>query len=1414
MSTAVPSQESLELWAQRLASPTLSVLPFDFSPSDHKVVEATYTADLPAAFSANLKALAESLASATGRSIGSFDVALAAYIVLLRRLTGDEDILVSSDLPSKQFALVRSTISPETTVKDIVLAISDYFVLASANPISYKAIASYIKEKNSLDALPVFSNTSFSRNPVDESFLNNSLSIYFDGSSLSFHYNSLLFKKERLVIIASQIFKIVEELAKASSLLDTKASRIPFISLAEKSVLPDPTSNLHWNEFRGPIHEIFADNADKFPERTCVVETANVFNDSSKERVFTYKQINEASNVVAHHLIAQGIKHGDVVMIYAYRGVDFVIAVMGTLKAGATFSAIDPAYPPARQNIYLSVAKPKGLIVLQKAGSLDKLVEDYITDNLSLVARVPALRLLDDGTVVGNGEDQASFDKDILASSQEKKSQRAGVVVGPDSNPTLSFTSGSEGIPKGVKGRHFSLTYYFPWMSQRFNLSENDKFTMLSGIAHDPIQRDMFTPLFLGARLLVPTSDDIGTPGALANWMAKHGATVTHLTPAMGQLLSAQAVADIPTLHHAFFVGDVLTKRDCVRLQKLAQNVAIVNMYGTTETQRSVSYFEIPSITNDSSFLLSQKDIMPAGQGMLNVQLLVVNRNDRNQLCAVGEVGEIYVRAGGLAEAYLELPDMTAQKFVNNWLVDNSQWTALDAKVANEPWAKYWHGSRDRMYRTGDLGRYLPDGNVECSGRADDQVKIRGFRIELGEIDTHLSRHPLVRENVTLVRRNKDEDPLLVSYIVPQSFEKLKEYFTSVAVTDEEVDHADALVRGLVKYRHLTKDIREYLKTKLPSYSVPSVVVPLIKMPLNPNGKVDKPALPFPDTAQLTAAAKYSGTQEQSSAAFTKLETIIKDVWLDVLPHPHAIEPSDSFFDIGGHSILATSMIFALRKKLTLEVPLGLIYTHPTLSDFAARIEKISDDSNAYDLDRPDTADKPKSLVSDYAQDAEELKASLASSYLSPSLPLVSSPATGRFTVFLTGATGYLGSFIVRELLQREAQIHIIAHVRAKSAEHGLERIKNSSIAYGIWDDSYAQRITPFTGSIEEKKFGLSDEEWSKLTASIDLVIHNGALVHWVYPYSTLRGPNVVGTINVMELCASGKAKAFTFVSSTSTVDTDYYVDLSDAIIADGGRGIPEADDLEGSSAGLGNGYGQSKWVAEKLIRYAGKHLGLRGTVVRPGYVFGDSQSGAMNTDDFLVRMMKGCLQIGSIPNIHNTVNMVPVDHVARVVVASTFHPVARNDVAVAQVTSHPRIRFHQFLGALQTYGYDVAIEEYRPWRVALEKYVVGQAKDNALFPLLHFVLDNLPQSTKAPELDDANAEAALRADAQWTGGADYSAGMGIDVKQLGVYLAYLIKIGYLDAPANGGELAIPAVQISDEALEKLAKVGGRGTNN
>lgn len=533
---------------------------------------------------------------------------------------------------------------------------------------------------------------------------------------LSAIYNQRLFSSARISFILEQLLQIVKS---AAADPQRSVGHLNLVTEAQREILPDPEKDLHWDAFGGAIHDIFSANAEKHPERLCVVETAS---NSSPHREFTYGQIHWASNVLAHHLIKSGVQRGEVVMIYAYRGVDLVVAVMGVLKAGGTFSVIDPLYPPDRQIIYLTVAQPRALINLRKAtqeaGQLSEKVRLFIANDLQLRVEIPSLALGDDGTVLGgdiNGED-------LFSNQQELGARLTNIVIGPDDIPTLSFTSGSEGIPKGVRGRHFSLAYYFPWMAQRFGLREHDRITMLSGIAHDPIQRDIFTPLFLGAQLLVPSKDDIQYE-RLAEWMQKYGATVTHLTPAMGQILVGNASAEFATLHHAFFVGDVLIKRDCRALQRLAPNVRIVNMYGTTETQRAVSYYEIPSFNDDSTYLENMKDVIPAGKGMSeDVQLLVVNRADPTNLCGVGEVGEIYVRAGGLAEGYLGQQELTEKKFKPNWFVDPQKWVVRDeerkASSKEQRWREFFLGSRDRLYRSGDLGRYTPSGGKKTEFNA------------------------------------------------------------------------------------------------------------------------------------------------------------------------------------------------------------------------------------------------------------------------------------------------------------------------------------------------------------------------------------------------------------------------------------------------------------------------------------------------------------------------------------------------------------------------------------------------------------------------------------------------------------------------------------------------------------------------
>ncbi|OCH93933.1 L-aminoadipate-semialdehyde dehydrogenase large subunit [Obba rivulosa] len=1385
--------------------PSIS-LPTDYPrpTSGKKFVEAAFTAELPEQTCLGLLKLAlytedkEVTEEAPSRKTPSaFHLLLSAFSVLLHRYTGDTDLVIGSSSASASDPLIlRLAVNPDDTFWAVVRKVQQVESEAEADLLPYNTIMHALgrdKAEPTDNFGPLFRVRFFDEidTPQDNFMQSTSstsdLTVFIrrqqesSRSSLTPHislrilYNSLLFTPSRMTCIVDQLSVFLRKTA-ANPL--AQVGSVPLLTPAQRTKLPDPTADLNWCDFKGAITDVFSRNARQWPDRPCVIQCLPPTGDAPQEkRTFTYEQILHASNILAHHLLQGGVQREEVVMVYAYRSVELVIAVMAILKAGATFSVIDPAYPPSRQTIYLKVAQPRALVVLRGAGKISPPVREFITSELNIRVEVPALELLADGAIAGGASPSG---EDVLQSHAHFADTDPNVILGPDSVATLSFTSGSTGMPKGVRGRHYSLTHFFPWMGERFGLGDHSKFTMLSGIAHDPVQRDMFTPLFFGAQLYVPTAEDIGTPGRLAEWMAENEVTVTHLTPAMGQLLSAQATCQIPALRNAFFVGDILTKRDCLRLQALAKNVNIINMYGTTETQRAVSYFLIPSVSEDPTFLAAQKDIMPAGQGMIDVQLLVVNRNDRNVPCAVGEVGEIYVRSGGLAEGYSD-PDATAEKFVMNWFSENAP---PRPDTVTGPAAQFWKGVRDRMYRSGDLGRYLPDGIVECTGRADDQVKIRGFRIELGEIDTHLSQHPLVRENVTLVRRDKDEEKILVSYFVPINGPALDEYASDAAEGEDE----KGLVSGMRRYRRLIKDIREYLKTKLPSYSVPTLFVPLKRMPLNPNGKIDKPALPFPDTAQVTAA---DATRAGPAASST--EEALRAIWAGILPNPPSPIPLDeSFFDLGGHSILATRLIFEIRKTFAIDAPLGLVFDRPTIGALAAAVDALRNadlglDSSgtaspvaqdASPVDAAGAAQRAKKVG--YSKDYEALLDKLQPVYQSAPADY----ANKELTVFLTGATGFLGAFILRDLLARQARVRkVICLVRARSAEQALERLRDSAEGRGVWDEEWvhAGRLEVINGDLDQERFGLDEQTWDHVAWEADAIIHNGALVHWVYPYERLRPANVLGTLTAVELASTGTPKHFVFVSSTSAIDTDYYVQLSGAR-----GGVPEDDDLEGARTALKSGYGQSKWVAEKLLFEAGRR-GLSGHIVRPGYVVGDSESAVTNTDDFLWRMVKGCIQLGLIPDINNTVNMVPVDHVARCTALAATAPLA-GPLRVLHVAAYPRPTFNAFLGALAAYGYGVSRAEYVAWRRALERHVLD-AQDNALFPLLHFVLDDLPTSTRAPELDDANMRAVLRPHTEILNGT-------VDEELTGKYLAWLVETGFLPPPnAESAEKKLPRLQ-------------------
>ena len=407
----------------------------------------------------------------------------------------------------------------------------------------------------------------------------------------------------------------------------------------------------------------------------------------------------------------------------------------------------------------------------------------------------------------------------------------------------------------------------------------------------------------------------------------------------------------------------------------------------------------------------------------------------------------------------------------------------------------------------------------------------------------------------------------------------------------------------LKRFRPLCEDAKNHLRQKVPHYAVPTVFVPLSRMPLNPNGKIDKPALPFPEPEEQLNADPQNHTADALSRSET--EKTVAKIWAQHIPRITfgSISPTDNFIDLGGDSILAQKVMFSIRQQYgDLD-----IYTRDltSLRNFSTCVDEARNPLG-YRLDSIDLERDMAHQQIDYFSDARRLLCSLPRGFRD------TNGAHGNLRkVFLTGATGFLGAYILKDLLSRShPSIHVVLHVRASSSADAFLRVKSTCKAFQLWSDNWSGRIECVAGDLEKPNLGLEQHTWERLAEDIDAVIHNGARVHWVLPYGTLKAANVESTLSLIRLCSHGKTKQFGFVSSTSVLDAEHYFNLSEKLTKYGSRGINESDDLDGSRKGLATGYGQSKWVSEYLVREAGRR-GLKGSIIRPGYITGDSYTGS-----------------------------------------------------------------------------------------------------------------------------------------------------------------------------------------------------------
>jgi len=679
-----------------------------------------------------------------------------------------------------------------------------------------------------------------------------------EGIELEFVYNTALFDQQRMVEMLGQFQHLLMQIVKHP---DASIAPLSLVTPKAQLILPNPAQAL-CSKWEGAIHTRFKVQAQQGPQQLAVVDA---------QVAWSYAELDARSNQLAHYLLANDIQRQDIVAIYGHRSASLIWAMLGILKAGAAFVILDPAYPDARLIDYLHITQPKGWLQLEAAGTLPAALEEVV-GTLSCCCRLHLPQ---------NSITSAS---DVL---RDYSTDDPLVAVDPDQLTYVEFTSGSTGKPKGIRGTHRPLSHFMEWHCRTFGFNESDRFSMLSGLSHDPLLRDIFTPLWLGATLCIPEQNDIEMPGRLAAWMQQQQISVTHLTPAMGQLLCETPLTtsipngEITSVRYLFFGGDALTMHDVVRIRKLAPNATCVNFYGATETPQAMGYFIIPNLPDrvHEAEPTSLNKRIPLGRGIEDAQLLVLNTEQ--QLAGIGELGEIYIRTPYLSQGYIGNDELTQERFLIN---------------------PFTQKAGDRLYRTGDLGRYRPDGNVEFLGRSDHQVKIRGFRIEVGEIEVALAQHPAVREAVVIAREDRPGDKRLVGYVVPHQAPTVGE-------------------------------LRRFLKEQLPDYMVPSAFVMLEALPLTPNGKIDRRALPAPDSTGIESESIFVASR-------TPVEAALVGIWAEVLKLER-VGIQDNFFDLGGHSLLATQVISRVRDAWGVEVPLRHLFEAPTVAGLAELIETI-----------------------------------------------------------------------------------------------------------------------------------------------------------------------------------------------------------------------------------------------------------------------------------------------------------------------------------------------------------------------------------------------------------------------------------------------------------------------------------------
>lgn len=555
----------------------------------------------------------------------------------------------------------------------------------------------------------------------------------------------------------------------------------------------------------------------------------------------------------------------------------------------------------------------------------------------------------------------------------------------------------------------------------------------------------------------------------------------------------------------------------------------------------------------------------------------------------------------------------------------------------------------ERLYKTGDSVRWLPDGKLEYIGREDNQIKIRGYRVELEAIQSQLLHHPNISQCVVRPYEDNKHNKVLVAYLV--SSEKINKI-----------------------------DLNAYLIHHLPIYMVPNFYIFLEKFPLTSNGKINYKKLPIPNLTERNLNVEYvepkTATEIKLLAIWQKLFSLEK------------IGVFDKFFDLGGHSLLITKLILEIKKIFGFDVPLHDFLEIPTIEHLA---KLINDPKN---------------------QNIEKNNLLIEDSKLTIPIKLTAKSKFSTFSnhIFLTGATGFLGAHLLKDfrLLHPNALIYCL--VRSNNKNEAIDRLNSAFKKYKL-NLSCDNHIIPIPGDLSQQCLGLNENYFLKLSEKIDCIYHNGAFVHHLYNYESLRSTNVLSTLEILKLATLKKPKTIHYISTLSAVGG--YTDTKNLIIEDF---ISESD----NSLPL-DGYSQSKWAAEKILSQA-YHAGVPIKIYRPAWILGQKMTGIVSAEkNHLLMLIKGCIQMKCAPNWNMHLDILPVDFISEAIAKISQSSEIKEKVF--NLSNPHTISWLDLINYLNKRGYNILIVNSNEWK---NLYLKNIKEDNALFSLLTLYMDSM----------------------------------------------------------------------------------------